>query len=151
MPQSLAKLWTHLVFSTRCRFPFLKDKTVRQQMHGYLAAVLRSHDCPTLLVGGESDHVHALFTLSRNYSIAEVVKEVKRTSSGWIKTIVPGQAKFHWQSGCGAFAVCQSHVEQVRHYIERQEEHHHRVTFQEEYRAFLKEYEMEYDERYVWD
>ena len=120
-------------------------------MQAYLATVLHSHACLPMVVGGESDHVHALFSLSRNYSIAEIVKEVKRTSSGWIKTIAPTQAKFHWQNGYGAFAVCQSHVEEVRRYIERQEEHHRRVRFQDEYRNLLKEYEMEYDERYVWD
>ena len=120
-------------------------------MHAYLATVLRTHDCQTLLVGGAEDHVHALFSLSRKYSISEVVKEVKRTSSGWIKDISPLQSKFHWQNGYGAFSVGQSQVEQVRRYIERQEQHHRRVSFQDEYRAVLKKYEIEYDERYVWD
>jgi putative transposase len=92
-----------------------------------------------------------LFTLSRNYSIAQVVKEIKRTSSAWIKTVERRYTKFHWQAGYGAFSVSQSHVAQVRNYILRQEQHHRRKTFQDEFRAFLKKYEIEYDERYVWD
>jgi putative transposase len=102
-------------------------------------------------MGGTADHVHALFALSRNYSIANIVKEVKRTSSSWIKTVDRRHSKFRWQSGYGAFSVSQSHVAQVRSYIMRQEQHHRRKTFQDEFRAFLKKYEIEYDERYVWD
>jgi REP element-mobilizing transposase RayT len=151
MAQSLSRLWTHLIFSTKDRFPFLTDEQIRRDMHAYLATVLRSHDCQTLLVDGAKDHVHALFALSRKYSISTIVKEVKRTSSSWIKDISRTHRKFHWQNGYGAFSVSQSHLDQVRSYIERQEQHHRRVTFEDEYRAFLKKYEVEYDERYVWD
>ncbi len=151
MAQSLARLWTHLIFSTKERYPFLTDTTVRSEMHGYLATVLRTHDCPTLMVGGCADHIHALFTLSRNHSIATIVKEVKRTSSAWIKTRERRFSKFRWQAGYGAFSVSQSHVAEVHRYIETQEEHHRRKTFQDEFRAFLKKYQIEYDERYVWD
>jgi len=151
MAQSLARLWTHLIFSTKERYPFLSDPTIRADMHGYLAKVLRTHDCRTLVVGGCDDHVHALFTLSRNHSIAQIVKEIKRTSSAWIKTVERRDSKFHWQAGYGAFSVSKSHVSEVQNYIMRQEQHHKRKTFQDEFRAFLKKYEIEYDERYVWD
>jgi REP element-mobilizing transposase RayT len=113
--------------------------------------VLRNHDCETLIVGGVEDHIHALFALSRNYSIAEIVKEIKITSSRSIKEKSPTLRKFHWQSGYGAFSVSQSHLDQVTSYIANQEEHHKRVTFQDEFRAFLRKYNVEYDERYVWD
>jgi len=149
MAQSLARLWTHLVFSTKDRHPFLSDLTIRRDMHRYLAAVL--HDCPTIIVGGCADHVHALFALSRNYAIADIVKEVKRTSSAWIKSVERRYSKFHWQSGYGAFSVSQSHIVAVQRYIAGQEQHHRRKTFQDEFRAFLKRYEIEYDERYVWN
>jgi len=151
MPQSLAKVWVHLIFSTKDRYPFLSDKSLCKDMHAYLATVLRNHECETLIVGGVEDHVHSLFALSRNYSIAEIVKEIKRTSSKWIKEKSPTQTKFHWQNGYGAFSVSHSQLDQVTRYIERQAEHHRRVTFQDEYRAFLKRYRVEYDERYVWD
>jgi putative transposase len=151
MAQSLSRLWTHLIFSTKNRFPFLSDKTIRTDMHRYLAKILREHDCETLIVNGVEDHVHALFALSRTHSIASVVKEIKRTSSGSAKELSPKLAKFHWQGGYGAFSVSQSSLEEVIRYIERQDKHHKRVTFQDEYRAFLKAYGIAYDERYVWD
>jgi putative transposase len=151
MAQSLSRLWTHLIFSTKNRTPFLKDLTIRNDMQAYLATVLRSHDCETLIVGGTGDHVHALFDLSRNYSIATIVKEIKRTSSAWVKDVAPSCKRFHWQNGYGAFSVSQSHLDRVYRYIERQEEHHRRVTFQDEFRSFLKKYGIEYEERYVWD
>lgn len=151
MAQSLAQLWTHLIFSTKNRFPFLTDKLFRADVHAYLATMLRQYDCETLIVGGVEDHIHALFALSRNYSIATVVKEIKRPSSSWIKATSPRLAKFYWQAGYGAFSVSQSNLEDVIRYIENQEDHHRRITFQEEYRAFLKAYGIEYDERYVWD
>ena len=151
MAQSLSRLWTHLIFSTKDRFPFLRDKVLRGEMHAYLAEMLRVHDCETLIVGGVEDHTHSLFALSRTHSIASVVKEVKRTSSGWIKTTSRRMSKFYWQGGYGSFSVSQSNLTDVICYIENQEEHHKRVTFQDEYRAFLKAYGIEFDERYVWD
>lgn len=151
MAQSLARLWTHLIFSTKDRFPFLTDKSIRRDMHTYLATILRKYDCETLIVGGVEDHAHSLFALSRVHPIATVVKEVKRTSSGWVKGLSPKLTKFHWQGGYAAFSVSASNLKEVIAYIENQEDHHKRVTFQDEYRAFLKAYGIEYDERYVWD
>ena len=98
MAQSLARLWTHLIFSTKNRFPFLRDNNLRTDMHGYLAKMLREQDCETLIVNGIEDHVHALFALSRTHSIASVVKEIKRTSSGFAKELSATLAKFHWQA-----------------------------------------------------
>lgn len=129
MPQSLARLWTHLIFSTKDRYPFLSDPTTRADMQRYLATVLRSHDCETLIVGGYADHVHALFGLSRNHPVAEIVKEVKRTSSAWVKTVERRYSKLRWQAGYAAFSVSQSHLAQVQRYIECQEEHHQKKHF----------------------
>ena len=151
MAQSLARLWTHLIFSTKDRFPFLTDKVLRREMHAYLAEMLRKHDCETLIVGGVEDHTHSLFALSRTHAIASVIKEVKRTSSGWIKGASRKLSKFHWQGGYAAFSVSQSNLVDVIRYIENQEEHHKRVTFQDEYRAFLNAHRIEFDERYIWD
>ena len=116
-----------------------------------MASILRNHGCPTLQVGGAADHVHTLFVLSKNSSIAQIVYEVKRGSSKWIKAQGAEFRKFYWQSGYGAFSVSQSHVEQVRRYIQKQEQHHRKVSFQNEYREFLRRYHVEYDERYIWD
>ena len=120
-------------------------------MHRYLATTLREQDCETLIVNGVEDHIHALFALSRTHSIASVVKDIKRTSSSWVKDLSPKLAKFYWQAGYGAFSVSQSNLKEVVRYIENQEEHHRRVSFQDEYLAFLRAYGIEYDERYVWD
>ena len=151
MSQSLSKIWTHLIFSTKERYPFLSDESVRRDMHAYLASILKANSCPTLVVGGVSDHVHAFFVLSKNHSIASIAYEVKRNSSKWIKTQAPTLRKFYWQSGYGAFSVSQSHIEQVHAYIVKQDRYHRRKTFQDEFREFLKKYEIDYDERYVWD
>ena len=151
MAQSLSRLWTHVIFSTKNRFPFLFEHRMRSDMHAYLATVSRSHDCETLIVNGTADHVHMLFALSRKHSISTVVKEIKRTSSSWIKEISPALRKFHWQNGYGAFSVSQSHLERVSRYIEDQERHHKEMTFEDEYRKFLRKYQIKYDERYVWD
>lgn len=149
MPQSLSKIWTHLIFSTKDRYPFLSDGQIREDMHAYLASILKAHNCPTLFVGGVADHIHVLFVLSKNDSIANIVYELKRSSSKWVKT--QGLRKFHWQSGYGAFSVSASHVDKVRAYIARQEQHHRRKTFEDEFREFLKRYKIDYDERYAWD
>jgi putative transposase len=151
MPQSLAKVWIHLIFSTKDRYPFLAGKPVRLDMHAYLATVLRNHECETLVVGGVEDHIHALFALSRNHSIADIVKEIKIALSRWVKEKSSTLSQFSWQRGYGAFSVSQSQLDEVTRYIEWQEEHHRRISFQDEYRAFLKKYRVEYDERYVWD
>jgi REP element-mobilizing transposase RayT len=151
MAQSLARLWTHLIFSTKDRFPFLTDKALRSDMHAYLSEMFRKQGCETLIVGGVEDHTHSLFALSRTHAIAGVIKEVKRTSSGWIKGASRKLSKFHWQGGYAAFSVSQSNLVNVIRYIENQEEHHKRVTFQDEYRAFLNAYGIEFDERYIWD
>ena len=151
MAQSLSRLWTHLIFSTKNRIPFFADKALRADVHAYLAQMLRKYDCETRIVGGVEDHVHALFALSRNHPIATVIKEVKRTSSGWIKQTSREFVRFYWQGGYAAFSVSQSNLSEVIRYIENQEEHHKRMTFQDEYRAFLKAHAVDYDERYIWD
>src|SRR5215211_8171841 len=118
MAQSLARLWTHLIFSTKDRFPFLTDTVLRREMHAYLAEMLHNQGCETLIVGGVEDHTHSLFSLSRTQAIASVVKEIKRTSSGWIKGASRTLATFHWQGGYAAFSVSQSNLADVIRYIE---------------------------------
>jgi putative transposase len=151
MPQSLAKILLHTVFSTKERRPVLRDKLLRAELHSYLGGILANHDCQPLIVGGVEDHVHILFTLSRTGSVAEIVKEVKRGSSLWLKARAPALQDFAWQHGYGIFSIGFSQVEALRQYIAQQEDHHRRVSFQDEFRQFLRRYEIEFDERYVWD
>jgi REP element-mobilizing transposase RayT len=116
-----------------------------------MIGTLQNLDCPLLIIGCVADHVHVLCNLSRTLSIADLVKEVKSSSSAWIKSEDSRLGDFFWQSGYGAFSVSQSQVEQVKAYIANQEEHHRRMSFQDEFRAFLRRHAVPFDERYVWD
>ncbi len=150
MPQSLARLHVHLIFSTKNRERFLSD-SIRPTLHAYMATVLQNLGCPPVLINSVEDHVHILFDLARTISVSQAVEDVKKSSSKWIKTQGKEFARFAWQSGYGAFAVSESNVPAVREYIAGQPEHHRRKSFQEEYRAFLERHGVAYDERYVWD
>ncbi len=151
MPQSLANVLIHAIFSTKHRQPFLKKTQDRDAMTGYLVGTLQNIKCPSLIVGVVSDHVHILCNLSRTLSIAQLIEEIKTSSSAWIKNQGPHLEEFHWQNGYGAFSVSQSNAPEVKRYIENQEEHHRTRTFQEEFRLFLERHGIAYDERYVWD
>ena len=150
MPQSLSSILIHLIFSTKNREPFLTPE-IDAEIYPYMASIFRAMNSPALIINGTSDHIHTLFSLSRVTTIADIVEEVKSESSKWIKTKGKRFRRFHWQSGYGAFSIGQSQVPAVKRYITRQKEHHRRVSFQEEYRKFLKVYEVKFDERYVWD
>jgi putative transposase len=150
MPQSFARIQVHLVFSTKHREPTLNDG-VRGSLHAYMAVVLQNMNCPAVLINSVADHIHILFELGRTRSVSEVVEDVKKASSKWLKTQGTELAGFAWQSGYGAFAVSESNVTDVREYIEQQREHHRHKSFQEEYRALLKRHRMTFDETYVWD
>ena len=150
MPQSLSKVYVHLIFSTKNRERLLRED-IRPDLHAYIGGILRSLDSPCIEVNTEPDHAHLLFILSRTQTISDVVGQAKRGSSAWLKTKSPSYSQFHWQNGFGAFSVSQSAVDEVREYIQCQAEHHKRVNFQDELRGFLKRYKVDFDERYVWD
>ena len=151
MAQSLAKILLHLVFSTKERRPFLKDQTLREELHRYLGGILTNLECQPLIIGGVEDHVHLLFAHSRTATVADGVKELKRGSTVWLKTKTPVLSEFAWQNGYGVFSIGQSQVEDVRAYIAGQKEHHRKISFQDEFRRLLQRYEIAFDERYVWD
>lgn len=150
MPQSLSQLYSHLIFSTKDRFPFLKDD-IRERVHGCLATTLRDMGSPFVVVGGVTDHVHLLFDMGRIHAVKDFVEQIKRESSKFIKTLGTNLDRFYWQRGYGIFSVSPTHRANVVAYIASQEEHHRRKTFQEEYREFLDRYGIEFDEQYVWD
>ena len=108
-------------------------------------------ECECFRVGGVADHVHLAIRLSRTLTTAKLVEELKTTSSKWIKTQSPTLTAFAWQRGYGAFSVEPAGVDALLHYIDMQEEHHQAQAFQDEYRSLLAKYQIEYDERYVWD
>jgi len=151
MPQSLSAVYIHLVFSTKARPPLLRDKAVRDALHGYLGGISKQLDCPPILVGGVEDHVHLLARFARTVTQAEWVKELKRVSNIWMKEKGQEFADFDWQGGYADFSVSQSNLDQVKHYIAAQEEHHLKIGFQDELRALLRKHELAWDEKYVWD
>ena len=150
MPQSLATVFVHLIFSTKHREPFLTPE-IRAELFAYMTTIFEGIDCPALAADGVADPIHALFVLSRTARICDVVEELKTSSSKWIKTKGERFENFHWQAGYGAFSIGQSQVQAVKDYIAAQSERHRMLSFQDEFRAFLKRYEVPYDERYVWD
>ncbi len=150
MGQSLVKNYLHVVFSTKHRQPLITD-AVELKLHAYLSGICKSLDSHALKIGGYNDHIHILCTLSKKIALVKLMEEIKSHSSKWMKAPEVGISDFYWQEGYGAFSVNPSEVELVCDYIERQKEHHKTRTFQDEYRAFLQKYGVEYDERYVWD
>ena len=151
MSQSLAKLYTHIVFSTKDRFPFLCNRELQQELNAYIGGIIRTLNSQPVVVNGVKDHLHIFCTVSKNSAVSKLVGEIKRVSSIWIKTKDKNLSKFHWQDGYCALSIGRSEINNVCAYIENQEEHHSITTFQDEYRKFLTEYEIEYDEQYVWD
>ncbi len=151
MPQSLSAVYIHLVFSTKDRRPFLRDKPIRDALHEYLGGASKQLDCPTLLVGGVEDHVHLLARFARTITQAEWVKELKRVSNLWLKERDDKFADFEWQGGYADFSVSQSNLDRVQQYIADQETHHRKIGFQDELRALLRKHKLEWDEKYIWD
>ena len=152
MPQSLANVLVHIVFSTRDRQPLLADSRLRVAMHKYLATVSGELRCQAITVGGVGDdHVHILARQARTITLAGWVRELKRASSLWAKGLPAGTNGFQWQAGYGAFSVSQSQSSAVERYILGQEAHHTTVGFQDEFRTLLDRHHIAYDERYLWD
>ncbi|MFZ2959645.1 MAG: IS200/IS605 family transposase [Candidatus Ozemobacteraceae bacterium] len=150
MSQSLTKVLVHIVFSTKHRLPLVSDQ-IRPEMFSYIAGILKELDSPALKIGGTKDHIHILCQLSKNFSLAKVLEEVKKSSSKWLKTKGPEFQKFYWQGGYSAFSVSQSNVEAVAKYIENQREHHLVVSFQNELRKLFEKNAILFNEQYVWD
>lgn len=150
MSQSLAKVLVHLVFSTKHRQPWIRED-IREETQAYLIGILRSCESPALVTHAQPDYVHILFHLSKKHALTEIVEEVKKNSSRWLKSRDSACAQFFWQTGYGAFSVGEAEIDRVTRYIAGQPEHHRRVTFQEELRTLLHEHGIAFDERYLWD
>jgi REP element-mobilizing transposase RayT len=150
MSQSLAKVYLHVIFSTKTRESLLLDAW-RDELFRILGGTANNLGCQSLIVGGTADHVHMLLQLGRTITIADVIGKIKSTSSAWVNQNHPSAAPFHWQAGYAVFSVSQSNIEAVREYIRRQPEHHAKQSFQDEVREWLRRYEIDWDERYVWD
>lgn len=150
MPQSLVKNYIHIIFSTKNRENLI-TRNIEDELYRYLGGICKNLECHPVIIGGHDNHVHILCLLSIKIALMNLLEELKSHSSKWIKTKDEKFQNFYWQNGYGGFSVNPSEIEKVRDYILTQEEHYKKRTFQDEYRAFLKKYSVEYDERYVWD
>ncbi|MDZ4819404.1 MAG: IS200/IS605 family transposase [Planctomycetota bacterium] len=151
MSQSLTQIYLHIVFSTKGRKELLQEQTIRRGTEAYLAGICREQGSPAVQIGAVVDHVHILCRLGKAISVADLIRELKRDSSKWMKTQGSTLSEFHWQGGYGAFSISPGHVLKLQHYIANQEEHHRAESFQDEFRRLCKKYGVEIDERYVWD
>jgi REP element-mobilizing transposase RayT len=148
--QSLTRLLAHLVFSTKHRDPWLVE-SIRPEVHGYLASVVRDLSCPWVVVGGVADHVHILLDQGKRNAPEKIVEHVKRESSKFVKTLGPQYRGFYWQRGYGIFSVSPKDLVLAEAYVRNQVHHHQRISFQEEFRAMLERYRIQFDERFLWD
>lgn len=150
MTQSFVCLHHHIIFSAKDRAACL-NTDVRPRLFEYMGGVLRAKECRLVAAGGTADHAHLLVDLNKEMSVAEVVRVVKANTSKWLRQEFAGFEQFAWQPGYAAFAVSRSNLDDVRRYIENQEEHHRKRTFREELIAFLDRHGVAYDARWMPD
>ena len=149
MPQSLSKIYIHLIFHIKTTSPVIRAEDL-DNVHAYIGELVNTTGCVQIRAGGVGDHVHVLFMLSRENTLSHVVEEIKRNSSRWLRLKDAYYRTFEWQGGYAAFSVSQSVVSKTIEYINNQREHHKRNSFKDEYIRFLQSYGIEYDERYVF-
>ena len=150
MAQTLVSLYVHIIFSTKYRQDIILPED-EPELYAYIGGIANNNGSKLLSGGGTANHAHLLTSLSKKIGLSDFVGDVKRSSSLWIKKLGPRYSKFHWQDGYGAFSVGYTQLPAVKRYIARQKEHHAKVSFQDEFRYFLKKYNVDYDERFVWD
>ena len=149
MAQSLCKIYLHVIFHIKTTSPRIDVEHI-ERVHSYIGQLVNASECQVVRVGGTSDHVHIVCLLSRSETVSHLVEEIKRNSSRWIKTLSPRYEQFAWQGGYAVFSVSQSVVNKTIEYVNNQQDHHKKVSFYDEYIQFLKLYNIEYDERYVF-
>ncbi|MFN0139005.1 MAG: IS200/IS605 family transposase [Pyrinomonadaceae bacterium] len=149
MPQSLVKMLAHIVFSTKERVKIITPE-IEPQLFAYIGGIIRNNGGRMIIAGGIANHIHLLVSTGR-IDVGVLIGDIKRDSSRWIKKQDRRFERFYWQRGYGAFSIGQSQVATVSKYIQNQKEHHKKQTFQDEFRALCRKYDVEFDERYCWD
>ena len=150
MPQCLAKVYVHAVFSTKDRRPFITPQ-IQDKLYRCIGKVCHNIDCHVHQIGGVEDHIHILMELSRTITIAKLIEVIKSSSSRWVKQQFSEYQAFSWQRGYGVFSVDSVSYDAVKLYIVNQKQHHAKRSFKEEVLLLLKRYNIEYDDRYIWD
>lgn len=149
MPQSLSKVYVHIVFSTKDHYPFIHSE-VENELITYIGGIIKINGGLLLKINAVPDHIHILSTLPKNINQSKFLEEIKRNSSRWIKTKGDNCLKFGWQRGYGIFSVSSSNLNLVSNYIQNQKEKHQKISFKEELIRFLKEYGIDYNDKYLW-
>ncbi|HEX7379649.1 MAG TPA: IS200/IS605 family transposase [Pirellulales bacterium] len=149
MASTFTNLLYHVIFSTKNRIPCI-DTALRQDLHAYLGGIVRELGGAALEIGGVADHVHLLVKLPPKIALSDFMRTLKANSSKWMNEEKLKLRKFGWQDGYSAFSVSKSQTPEVRSYIQNQEAHHQRKSYQDELRALLRRHEIEFDERYIW-
>ena len=148
MAQSLVKIYLHIIFATKNREDLL-PKAHLNDIHSYIAGIIKNIGCMPIIIGGTSNHVHILCEVSGNITVAELLRTVKAGTSKWVKEKYR-EKDFAWQGGYAAMSVSQSNVDAVTHYILNQEQHHQKMSFRDEFLGFLRKYNINYKEEYLW-
>lgn len=148
MAQSLSKLYVHIIFHTKYNQDLI-DKDIETELYSYIGGIIKANESFPIKINGTENHIHILATMSKNIALSKYVEEIKRNSSRWIKTKGEKYRDFAWQGGYAGYSVSQSVVEIVKRYIDNQKEHHKVVSFQDEYKKFLEEYGVDYDDNYL--
>jgi REP element-mobilizing transposase RayT len=150
MAGTYTNLLYHLVFSTKNRIPRISAE-LQSDLYEYIGGIIRGEGGTLLEIGGMPDHVHLLVKFKPTKSVSEMLNRIKAKSSKWVNEEKLKMRKFGWQDGYAAFSVSESQVDPVRQYIQGQEAHHRRQSYQDELRALLARHGVEYEERYLWD
>jgi putative transposase len=146
---SYVSSYFHCVFSTKERRPLITP-ALRERLWPFMGGIARHNKMKAIEVGGVEDHVHILLSLPSSMSISKAVQLIKGGSSKWVHESFPEHRLFAWQEKYGAFSASVSQLDYIIRYIQGQEEHHRKVSFQEEFLALLKKHCIEFDERYLW-
>ena len=150
MSHTFANVVLHVIFSTKDRRPLIDD-VLRPQLFEYMGGIARNEFGKALLIGGTSNHVHGLLSISTDISIGQAMSKLKSLSTGWIHKMFAHAGDFAWQSGYGVFSVSTSKIQEVQRYISRQEEHHKTITFEEEFVKLLQRHGVSFDPNKTWD
>jgi REP element-mobilizing transposase RayT len=149
MPSSYTSLYYHFIFSTKERRPRITND-IQTRLYEYIGGIVAHEKGRLLTAGGMPDHIHLLAAFTAQKAVSDLMRLVKTNSSKWVHETFSDHRDFGWQDGYGAFTVSYSNLARVKRYIAAQEEHHRRLSFQEEFLTFLKRHGIEYDERYIW-
>ena len=150
MAHTFTNLLTHVIFSSKNRLPHI-DAELKAPLLAYLGGIVRELYGTALTINGTADQVHLLVRLPPTISLADAMRVLKTNSSRWVHEKWPSHSVFAWQTGYGAFSVSQSNIAGLLRYIAEQEQHHRKVSFQEEFLAYLRRHGIDYDERYIWE